>query len=81
MNSKSYTELSLLEGADGHLEGAVAHVHKHHISRLLVLCGKVLLVNPVGQGSCRSIVEQPETVQSSDRTGVQQAPTLSVREK
>ena len=49
-----YLQFSLLEGADHHLQAAVAHVHKCHVARLLVLSWQILLVKPVSKGSWRS---------------------------
>ena len=49
-----YLQFSLIEGADHHLQAAVAHVHKRHVARLLVLSWQILLVKPVREGSWRS---------------------------
>ncbi len=77
----THVELSLLEGTNSNLQRSVAHGHKHYVSGFLVLCGQVLLVDAIAQGSCCGVVEQPKAVQTGNGTSVKQPPTLSIGEE
>lgn len=52
----AHLELSLIEGTNRHLVTRVAHIYKHHNSRLLFWSWQVLLVDAICQGDCRKQV-------------------------
>ena len=50
-----YLQFPLLKGTDYHLQTAVAHVYKYHITRLLVLGWQILLVDAISKGSWKKM--------------------------